>query len=186
MVGDFERHLGQHPRGRPTYRGLPRRHDRQPRTARSARASSPRSCPALDDDDALLLGADLVKDTGRLLAAYDDAAGVTAEFNKNVLAVLNRELDADFDLDRFADVAHWNDDYERIEMWLRADSAQRVRLEVLDLEVDFAAGEALRTELSCKFRRASLGAELAEAGLAVEAFWTDPSGDFSLTLARPA
>jgi L-histidine Nalpha-methyltransferase len=133
--------------------------------------------------DALLLGTDLVKDPRRLVAAYDDAAGVTAEFNKNVLRVINRELGADFDLDRFEHVALWDADQEWIEMRLRSLCAQRVDVPGLDLVVDFADGEEMRTEISAKFREAKVAAELAEAGLRLEHWWTDEPGDFALSLA---
>ncbi|MCP9275718.1 L-histidine N(alpha)-methyltransferase [Mycolicibacterium arenosum] len=134
--------------------------------------------------DTLLLGTDLVKDTGRLVRAYDDAAGVTAHFNKNVLAVVNRELDADFDIDAFDHVARWNADEERIEMWLRASSPQQVRIGGLDLRVDFGAGEEMLTEVSCKFRPEGVEAELAAAGLRRTQWWTDEAGDFGLSLAE--
>ncbi|HME14077.1 MAG TPA: L-histidine N(alpha)-methyltransferase [Mycobacterium sp.] len=133
--------------------------------------------------DSLLLGTDLVKDTGRLVAAYDDAAGVTARFNRNVLAVVNRELDADFDVDAYRHVARWNADDERMEMWLRAESAQRVRIAALDLTVEFAAGEEILTEVSCKFRADAVADELARAGLRPTRWWTDDAGDFGLSLA---
>ncbi len=133
--------------------------------------------------DSLLLGTDLVKDTGRLVRAYDDSAGVTARFNRNVLAVINRELDADFDVDAFAHVARWNAREERIEMWLRAGRAQRVRVGALELTVDFAAGEEMLTEVSCKFRPDGVGAELFRAGLRRIRWWTDTAGDFGLSLA---
>jgi L-histidine Nalpha-methyltransferase len=133
--------------------------------------------------DSLLLGTDLVKDTGRLVAAYDDAAGVTAQFNRNVLAVINRELDADFDVDAYRHVARWNADDERMEMWLRAQSAQRVRIAALDLTVEFAAGEEILTEVSCKFRADAVADELARAGLRPTRWWTDNAGDFGLSLA---
>ena len=133
--------------------------------------------------DSLLLGTDLVKDTGRLVAAYDDAAGVTARFNRNVLAVVNRELDADFDVDAYRHVARWNADDERMEMWLRAESAQRVRIAALDLTVEFAAGEEILTEVSCKFRADAVADELARAGLRPTRWWTDNAGDFGLSLA---
>jgi L-histidine Nalpha-methyltransferase len=132
--------------------------------------------------DSLLLGTDLVKDTGRLVAAYDDAAGVTAQFNRNVLAVINRELDADFDVDAYRHVARWNADDERMEMWLRAESAQRVRIAALDLTVEFAAGEEILTEVSCKFRADAVADELARAGLRPTRWWTDNAGDFGLSL----
>jgi L-histidine N-alpha-methyltransferase len=137
----------------------------------------------LEPGDALLLGTDLVKDVDRLVRAYDDSAGVTAKFNKNVLAVVNRELDADFDLDAFDHVARWNADEERIEMWLRASSPQRVRVGGLGLTVDFAAGEEMLTEVSCKFRSDTVADELAAAGLRRTNWWTDQAGDFGLSLA---
>jgi len=140
----------------------------------------------LGPDDTFLLGTDLVKDAARLVAAYDDAAGVTADFNRNVLRVVNRSLDADFDPDAFAHVARWDAEAEWIEMWLRTDTARTVRVEALDLDVRFAPGEALRTEISAKFRRERVEAELGAAGLALDGWWTDPAGDFALSLARPA
>ncbi|MFI0451686.1 L-histidine N(alpha)-methyltransferase [Actinomadura sp. 6N118] len=137
-------------------------------------------------DDALLLGADLVKDEERLVRAYDDAAGVTAEFNRNVLRVINRELDADFVPGSFEHVALWNAADEWIEMRLRATRDQTVRVGGLDLEIAFAAGEEMRTEISAKFRPERLEAELDAAGLKLAELWTDDAGDFSLSLARPA
>lgn len=134
--------------------------------------------------DGLLLGADLIKDHDRLVAAYDDAAGVTADFNKNVLRVINRELDADFDVDAFDHVALYNTVDDRIEMWLRTATAQSVSVKGLDLDVSFQAGEQMRTEISCKFSRETIAALLGEAGFTIEQFWTDEAGDFSLTLAR--
>ena len=127
-----------------------------------------------------------MKDPARLVAAYDDAAGVTAEFNRNVLRVVNRSLRADFDPEAFAHVARWNADEEWIEMWLRTDARRTVRVADLDLTVEFAPGEAIRTEISAKFRRERVRAELAEAGLALDGWWTDPAGDFALSLARRA
>lgn len=133
--------------------------------------------------DSLLLGTDLVKDTGRLVRAYDDSAGVTAAFNRNVLAVINRQLDADFDVEAFQHVARWNAEEERIEMWLRAGRGQRVRVDALDLTVDFAAGEEMLTEVSCKFRPDGVSTELADVGLRPTRWWTDAAGDFGLSLA---
>jgi L-histidine Nalpha-methyltransferase len=141
---------------------------------------------ALRPGDTFLLGIDLVKDTGRLLRAYDDAAGVTAEFNRNVLLVVNRELDADFDVEDFRHVALWDPEHEWIEMRLRARHAQQVTIGDLDLVVSFAAGEELHTEISAKFRRAGIEAELAAAGMRMLRFWTDRRGDFGLTLAESA
>jgi L-histidine N-alpha-methyltransferase len=140
----------------------------------------------MDGQDVLLLGADLVKDEARLVAAYDDEAGVTAEFNRNVLRVLNRELDADFVPSAFEHVALWNAEEEWIEMRLRSTREQTVRIGGLDLAVEFAAGEETLTEISAKFRRERLEAELGAAGLELFRFWTDEAGDYSLSLARPA
>lgn len=132
--------------------------------------------------DLFLLGADLVKDTDRLLRAYDDSAGVTAAFNKNVLHVLARELDADLDPDDFDHVAFWNSDQDRIEMRLRARRDLVVPL--LGLEWRIAAGEEILTETSAKFRVEGLRAELADVGFQVQTTWTDDAQDFSVTLAR--
>ncbi|MFE7193370.1 L-histidine N(alpha)-methyltransferase [Kitasatospora sp. NPDC057541] len=141
---------------------------------------------ALDPGDFLLLGTDLVKDPAVLVAAYDDAAGVTAEFNRNVLAVLNRELGADFEPETFAHVAHWDAEREWIEMRLRSLVSQTVKIPALDLPVHFAEGEELRTEVSAKFRRERVAEELSAAGLELAAWWTDEQGRFGLSLARPA
>nr|WP_167307292.1 L-histidine N(alpha)-methyltransferase [Streptomyces tendae] len=132
--------------------------------------------------DSLLLGTDLVKDEGVLVRAYDDAAGVTAEFNKNVLSVVNRELEADFATAAFDHVALWNAEREWIEMRLRSRTAQTVKIQALDLAVDFADGEELRTEVSAKFRREGVRAELAAAGLDLAHWWTDAEGRFALSL----
>ncbi|MFF7197747.1 L-histidine N(alpha)-methyltransferase [Streptomyces sp. NPDC088197] len=140
---------------------------------------------SLTSDDVLLLGADLVKDPDVLVRAYDDSQGITAEFNKNVLHVLNRELGADFDPDAFDHVALWNTDHERIEMHLRSRTAQTVKIPDLDLTTGFTPGEHLRTEISCKFRRDSLTAELHEGGFTVRHWWTDPQSRFALLLAVP-
>ena len=135
--------------------------------------------------DAFLLGTDLVKDPAVLVAAYDDSAGVTAAFNKNVLAVLNAELGADFDLDAFDHVAVWNTAREWIEMRLRATSAQTVVVRDIGLAVEFTAGEEMRTEVSAKFREAGVRAELAAAGLSMRSWWTDEGAQFGLSLAVP-
>jgi len=136
--------------------------------------------------DHLLLGTDLIKETGRLEAAYDDAAGVTAEFNKNVLEVLNRELGANFDLDAFEHVARYDDEAERMDIRLRSLVAQEVRLAGLDLEIFFGAGEEMRTEISTKFTRDRLQAIYAAAGLEMCGWFTDAAGDYALSLARAA
>ncbi|NBE53407.1 L-histidine N(alpha)-methyltransferase [Streptomyces boluensis] len=138
----------------------------------------------LSPGDALLLGTDLVKDERTLVAAYDDAAGVTAAFNKNVLEVINRELAADFDPDDFSHVARWDAEREWIEMRLRARTGVTVKIRELGLAVEFAVGEELRTEISAKFREDGVRAELAAAGLTQTHWWTDAAGRFALSLAR--
>jgi L-histidine N-alpha-methyltransferase len=135
--------------------------------------------------DHLLLGTDLVKDEGRLLAAYDDRAGVTAAFNRNLLVVLNRELGADFSPDAFDHVAQWNHEDEWIEMRLRSRVDQEVHIPPLDLAVTFSAGEDLLTEISAKFTPGGVGQELDEAGFEVDAVWGATEGEFLLTLAHP-
>ncbi|MFI8191877.1 L-histidine N(alpha)-methyltransferase [Streptomyces sp. NPDC085946] len=132
--------------------------------------------------DALLLGTDLVKDEEVLVRAYDDAAGVTAAFNKNVLTVINRELGADFDPAAFDHVALWDAGHEWIEMRLRSRTAQTVKVPALDLAVDFAAGEELRTEVSAKFRKEGVRSELSAAGMELSHWWTDGRGRFALSL----
>jgi L-histidine N-alpha-methyltransferase len=138
----------------------------------------------LGPGDGVLLGTDLVKDVDRLLAAYDDAIGVTAAFNRNVLAVLNRELGADFDLTRWRHEARWDADAERIEMHLVATEAQAVHVPGADVEVKVEEGESIQTEISSKFRVERLPELFRAAGLAVEVTWTDPDGDVALTLAQ--
>jgi L-histidine N-alpha-methyltransferase len=133
--------------------------------------------------DGLLLGADLVKSTARLEAAYDDAAGVTAEFNRNVLRVINRELKADFAPEQFDHVARYNETAAQIEMYLRARQAQRVRIAALDLTVEFAAGEMIHTETSRKFTRAGLETILAAAGWRLAHWYASPDEAFALVLA---
>jgi L-histidine N-alpha-methyltransferase len=183
VVGDFERHLRELPTGgRRLIAFLGSTIGNLDRAGRAAFFTEVAS--GLAPGDTLLLGTDLVKDVDRLVAAYDDADGLTAEFNRNVLRVINRELDADFVPESFAHVARWNADDEWIEMWLRADAAQRVHVGALGLDVAFADGEAVRTEISAKFRHAGVRAELAGAGLALARWWTDPGGDFALSLAQ--
>ncbi|MGH3386381.1 MAG: L-histidine N(alpha)-methyltransferase [Nocardioidaceae bacterium] len=138
----------------------------------------------LEPGEFLLLGTDLVKSPDVLIPAYDDAAGVTAEFNRNVLRVLNRELGADFDVDAFTHVAVWNAEQEWIEMRLRARREMRVRIPELDLVASFAKGEELGTEVSAKFRREVVETELAAAGFALQSWWTDSGDRFALSLAR--
>ena len=135
--------------------------------------------------DRFLLGTDLVKDPAQLEAAYNDSAGITAEFNKNVLSVLNRELDADFDLDAFEHVAFWDADNEWIDIRLRSLREQFIDLRELDMRVHFARNEEMRTEISTKFTRERLEASYLDAGLELVEWWTDPAGLYALSLAKP-
>jgi L-histidine N-alpha-methyltransferase len=184
VVGDFERHLDHIPRG--GTRLVAFLGGTIGNLAPAVRATFLRAVAAdLGPHDTFLLGTDLVKDPARLVAAYDDTAGVTAEFNRNVLRVVNRALAADFDPEAFAHVARWNAADEWIEMWLRADSRQVVHVGALELTVTFEAGEEVLTEISAKFTRDRVAAELQTAGMELTAWWTDPAGDFALSLARP-
>jgi len=181
IVGDFERHLATVPRG--GRRLVAFLGGTIGNLAPKSRAQFLSEVAALlDPGDSLLLGTDLAKDVPRLLAAYDDDTGVTAEFNRNVLRVVNRELGADFVPERFAHVARFDPDEEWVEMWLRADGAQRVLVGDLGLAVGYADGEAMRTEISAKFRRAGVEAELGDADLALARWWTDADGDFAVSL----
>lgn len=140
----------------------------------------------MGDDGWLVLGTDLVKDVALLEAAYNDSAGVTAEFNRNVLHAINRELDADFDVDAFEHVAFWNELDSWIELRLRAHGTQQVTIEGADLELELADGEEIRTEVSTKFTRERLEEELAGAGMELVEFFMDDDAMFGLSLARPA
>ena len=139
----------------------------------------------MSSDDSLLIGTDLVKDRGRLVAAYDDAAGVTADFNRNVLYVLNDQLGGDFDPDDFRHVALWNEDEQWIEMRLRADKASKVSLAGAGISVCFDEGEDLLTEISAKFTPERVERELSDAGFVTEGMWGADDGEFLLTLAHP-
>jgi L-histidine N-alpha-methyltransferase len=181
VVGDFTRHLGELPRsGRRLIAFLG--------STIGNLEPGPRSdfltelAAGLRPGDSFLLGADLVKDPARLVRAYDDEAGVTAAFNRNVLAVVNRELRADFDLEAFDHVALWDDEQEWIEMRLRSRTDQVVHVADLDLEVPFARGEEVRTEVSAKFRPERVADEMAAAGLRLTHWWTDPDGEFAVSL----
>jgi len=134
-------------------------------------------------EDAFLIGFDLVKERETLERAYDDSAGVTAAFNRNLLHVLNRELGADFDPEAFAHRAVWDEARARIEMHLVAASPQTVRIPALDLELRFEAGEGIRTELSHKYTQSTARALLADAGLVLAEWWTDGADRFALGLA---
>ncbi|WP_372787778.1 L-histidine N(alpha)-methyltransferase [Paraconexibacter sp.] len=186
IVGDFDRHLHRVP-------------DPNPEGSRivaflggtignftpgSRRRFLRRIAAMLAPGDHLLLGTDLVKDPAVIEAAYNDSAGITAAFNLNVLRVLNRELDANFDLDQFSHVAFFDREHEWIEMRLRSVCHQSVRIERLGLDVEFAAREELRTEISAKFTRDRLTADLAAAGLQLAEMYTDPQDLFAVSLAR--
>jgi L-histidine N-alpha-methyltransferase len=187
VIGDFERHLER----------LPEPEDGVPRIVAllggtignfppGTRRRFLRSVAGvLGPDDRLLLGTDLVKDPGVIEAAYDDSAGVTAEFNRNVLHVINRELDADFAVDAFDHVAFFDRRHEWIEMRLRARRPCSVLISALGLRIEFAAGEELRTEISAKFTRRRLEADFAAAGLALERWFVDEDQLFALSLASP-
>ena len=181
VVGDFERHLDRLPSGGRRMiaflGGTIGNFTPEARTHFLADLSA-----GMAPGDSLLLGTDLVKDVERLEAAYDDAAGVTAEFNLNVLEVMNRELGANFQIGQFAHVAQFDQANEWIEMRLRSLVDQTVTIRDLALEVVFAEGEEVRTEISAKFRRSGVEAELAAAGLRLDRWMTDPNGDFALSL----
>lgn len=182
-VADFDRHLDQLPApGRRLVALLGGTLGNYPPEQR--RVFLAKLAAAMRPGETFLLGLDLVKDADRLVAAYDDAAGVTAAFNRNVITVLDRELDGDLDPDDFEHVALWDAQHEWIEMRLRARRPITACLAALDLKVTFDAGEELRTEISAKFRRELIEPELAAAGLRPERWWADPAGDFALLLAR--
>jgi L-histidine N-alpha-methyltransferase len=184
VVGDFERHLDQLPRGgRRVVAFLGGTIGNLPPSTRARFLAE--VAAGLEPGDTFLLGTDLVKDVDRLVTAYDDTAGVTAAFNRNLLLVLNRELGADFDAESFTHVARWNSESEWIEMWLRSEQTQSVKVPELDLVVEFESGEEMRTEISAKFRRPGITKELATAGLTLKHWWTDQAGDFALTLSTP-
>ena len=182
VVGDFEQHLRLLPtNGRRLLAFLGSTIGNLPPPRRAQFLAD--VAATLGDGDAFLLGVDLVKSPARLMAAYDDAAGVTREFNLNVLRVLNRELGGDFDVSAFEHVARWNAEAEWMEMFVRSLRDQSVRLEALDLDVAFESGELMQTEISAKFRLPGLAVELEAAGLAVQRSWTDDGGDFAVLLA---
>jgi L-histidine Nalpha-methyltransferase len=182
VVGDFERHIDTLPTGGRrliaflggTIGNFPPGERRRFLAALSA---------TLGDDDHLLIGFDLVKDVGRLEAAYNDSAGVTAEFNRNVLHVINDRLRGDFVPEAFDHVAFFDPNEEWIEMRLASRGRQDVRIADLGLDVAFEDGEEMRTEISAKFRPEGVERELEDAGLTVSSLWTDAAGDFALVLA---
>ncbi|MDP5033617.1 MAG: L-histidine N(alpha)-methyltransferase, partial [Solirubrobacteraceae bacterium] len=185
VVGDFERHLGYIP---PPIEGAPRVvallggtiGNFVPGSRRQLlRAIASLLRPGIDH---LLLGTDLVKDPAVIEAAYNDSAGVTAAFNRNLLSVINRSLDADFDVEAFEHVAFYDQGREWIEMRLRASRAMHVKIAAIPLAVDFASGEEVRTEVSAKFTPERLADDLGAAGLKLENTWTDSEGRFALSL----
>jgi L-histidine N-alpha-methyltransferase len=181
VVGDFERHLGCLPRGGRrlvAFLGGTIGNFKPEQRARFFREVA----DGLEPGDGLLLGTDLIKCRDRLFAAYNDRAGVTAEFNRNVLRVLNRELGADFDVGAFAHLAPFDEEHSWIEMRLISLREQVVRLPALKRFAHFEEGEVLRTEVSCKFRPEQVEAELAAAGLHLSSWWTDAAEDFALSL----
>ena len=185
VVGDLERHLDAIPTGGRRLVAFLGSSIGNLGPRERARFLSALSALA-EDGDTLLLGVDLVKDPARLEAAYGDAAGITAAFNRNILLVVNRELDADFDAESFDHVARWNAEGEWVEMRLRSRRRQAVSVRALELEVSFQAGEDVLTEISAKFRRERIESELRQAGFEPAAWWTDPAGDFGVSLSVAA
>jgi L-histidine Nalpha-methyltransferase len=184
VVGDFERHLDR----LPDANGAPRLVALLGGTIGNFPPGTRRGllrkvAALLGPEDRLLLGTDLVKDPTVIEAAYDDADGITAEFNRNVLHVINRELQANFPIDQFEHVAFFDPGHEWIEMRLRAREACVVDIEDLGLTVEFAPGEELRTEISAKFTRARLAADFGAAGLRLDSWYTDEDELFALSLA---
>jgi L-histidine Nalpha-methyltransferase len=186
IVGDFEKHLGL----------IPAANGNGPRIVAllggtignfpppSHRRVLSSMAGLLGPGDYLLLGTDLVKDPAVIRAAYDDSAGVTAQFNLNMLAVINRELGADFDLDNFEHIARYDSEHEWLEMRLRARAACTVRLSTLNLEVSFSSGEEMRTEISAKFTPQRIAADLLASGLRLVELYSDAAGLYALTLAQ--
>ena len=182
VVGDFTLHLAQLPRGgrrMVAFLGgtIGNLYLEERRAFLGALAD------VLESGDSLLLGTDLVKSSDRLIAAYNDPGGVTAEFVRNSLRVLNRELGADFDLEAFSYIPFWDAHMERMDLRLRSETPQRVEIPGADLTLDLAVGEEIRVEISTKFRVSKIAAELEQAGFGVSRVWTDEAGDFALTLA---
>jgi L-histidine N-alpha-methyltransferase len=184
VIGDFHQHLAEIPtEGRRMVAFLGGTIGNL-NPAQRARFLFDLNC-TMSSDDSMLLGTDLVKDRGRLVAAYDDAAGVTADFNRNVLHVLNDQLGGDFDPGHFRHVALWNEEEQWIEMRLRAKEATEVSLAGAGITVRFDEGEDLLTEISAKFTPDKVKQELHEAGFVIEDMWGADDGEFLLTLAHP-
>jgi len=185
LVCDFERDLERIPLGGPRVIALLGGTIGNFEPAQRASFLS-RVANLLGDEDRFLLGTDLVKDRTTLEAAYNDMAGVTADFNKNVLAVLNGRLGCDFDLDRFEHVAFWDEENLWMDIRLRSLARQVVIISALGMQVAFDRGEEMRTEISTKFARDGLAGIYHESGLEMVGWWTDPDGLYGLSLARPA
>lgn len=182
VVGDFTLHLAHLPRhGRRMVAFLGGTIGNLYREERGAFLGA--LADTLEPGDSLLLGTDLVKSADRLIAAYNDEQGVTEQFVLNSLRVLNRELDADFDLEGFSYVPFWDAHMERMDLRLRSEVPQRVTIPGADLVLELASGEEIRVEISTKFRVSRIAAELEEAGFGITRVWTDEDGDFALTLA---
>jgi L-histidine N-alpha-methyltransferase len=182
VVGDFTLHLAQLPRGgrrMVAFLGgtIGNLYLEERRAFLGALAD------VLEPGDSILLGTDLVKSADRLIAAYNDDAGVTERFVLNSLRVLNRELGADFDIEGFSYIPFWDAHMERMDLRLRAEMPQRVSIPAAGLVLDLSSGEEIRVEISTKFRVSKIAAELEAAGLGVTRVWTDDAGDFALTLA---
>ncbi|HMK64104.1 MAG TPA: L-histidine N(alpha)-methyltransferase [Acidimicrobiales bacterium] len=183
VVGDFHRHVGKIPEGGRRLVAFLGSTIGNLVPEERRRFLFDLDC-TMGSGDTLLIGTDLVKEPERLVAAYDDSAGVTAAFNRNVLAVMNREFGAEFDPECFEHVACWDARAAHMEMRLRSTVDQVVSLPGLAMKVSFAAGEELRTEISAKFTPTQVEQELFAAGFVVQAMWEDPEG-FLLTLATP-
>jgi L-histidine Nalpha-methyltransferase len=182
VVGDFEHHLDEIPaNGKRMFVFLGGTIGNFAPVARDLFLRS--MALSMSPGDSLLLGTDLVKDVDRLELAYNDPAGITEAFNKNVLAVINRELDADFDQSLFSHTAFFDSRNEWMDLRLRANQCHTVNIADLDMTVEFEEGEELHTEISAKFRPEGIRSELADTGFAVTEQWTDASGDFLVTLA---
>lgn len=182
VVGDFDRHLDRIPGGgRRLVMLLGGTIGNYPPAARRQFLAD--IAAGMAPGDHLLIGVDLVKNPDRIELAYNDPAGVTEAFNKNVLGVINRQLKADFDLDQFEHVAFFDRDNEWIDIRLRSEADQQITIAELNLTVDFAAGELMRTEISAKFGRSGFEQELADIGLTPVAWWTDANDDFAVSVA---
>ena len=185
LVGDFEHHLDRIPpasgRRLVAFLGGTIGNLDEPQRRRLLESVEAQLAP----DDRLLIGTDLVKDRARLEAAYNDAAGVTAEFNRNLVHVINAHLQADLDPDGFEHVAFYNEPEQRIEMWLRAREGMSARIDALGMEIGFERGEQFRTEISCKFTRDTLEREYRAVGLEPLGWYSDPDELFALSLTGP-